>query len=82
MSLDISLRSKACREKLAEVVVPNSIIVMLAAAAFNFKRVMNTFLHLILEWFRSLGFGRKEGTCQPNPTFVVTVVYQRWLDYI
>ena len=42
----------------------DSVNVMLAAAAFNFKRVMNALLRLILEWLRWLMLGRVGGNCR------------------
>ena len=42
----------------------DSVNVMLAAAAFNFKRVMNALLRLILEWLRWLMLGRVGRNCR------------------
>ena len=47
---------------------------MLAAAAFNFKRVMNALLRLILQWLRWLVFGQMNGYCLP--VFTVNRNYQ------
>ena len=52
----------------------DSINVMLAAAAFNFKRVMNALLRLILEWLRWMAFGQMNGYCLP--VFTVDRNYQ------
>ena len=38
---------------------------MLAAAAFNFKRVMNALVRLILEWLRWLMVGQINEYCLP-----------------
>ena len=42
----------------------DSVNVMLAAAAFNFKRVMNALLRLIWEWLRWHMSGRVDGDCR------------------
>ena len=46
----------------------DSINVMLAAAAFNFKRVMNALLRLISEWFRWLNMGEMDEYYMPACT--------------
>ncbi|MCR4854036.1 MAG: hypothetical protein K5893_10650, partial [Prevotella sp.] len=54
----------------------DSINVMLAAAAFNFKRVINALLCPILEWLRWLVSGWVDGDCQPSPVIGRSVALQ------